>query len=74
MGLVQIIKDKYTIWHHKMAMNYMEKRAEQHETFFIIHKDYCSLKGEEEYHAAIRRECDRLFSILEKKYHSKEAA
>ena len=55
-----------------MALNYMEKRIEQHETFFLVHKDYFKLN--DEYHEAIKRECDRMFSILEKKYPSKEAA
>ena len=66
MGLIQIIKDKYIIWHHERKMNAMEKRAEYHETFFLIDKNYFKLS--EEYSEAIKRESERLWKYIEKRF------
>ena len=73
MGLIQIIKDNYIIWHHKRAIERMENKVEYiGEYVFLIDKNY--FKIEKEYHDAISRECDRLWAIIQRKYPSKEAA
>jgi len=69
MGLIQIIKDKYTLWHY-------ERAVEKDRYTFLITEKYIKLT--KQFDDALTRERNRLFASFQKKHPrespSKEAA
>jgi competence CoiA-like predicted nuclease len=59
MGLIQIVKDKYTLWHY-------ERAVEKDRYTFLITEKYIKLT--KQFDDALTRERNRLFASFQKKY------